>query len=160
MEGAYFACVNANGGVNGHPMKLYQADRADAAGTDRGGREQADPDRPRGRRSSGNSSILECTINHAYWKKHHFYVIAAGIAPECYSTPNSAAVNMGPRYSSDGAVQYVLTLHPTKIVFDQSNVPGTGYIAAGPAALAGAAHVPITAADRERADQRRRTRSR
>src|SRR5258707_2281936 len=24
------------------------------------------------------------------------------IAPECYSTPNSAAVNMGPRYSSDG----------------------------------------------------------
>jgi len=28
-------------------------------------------------------------------------------------------------------------------VFDQSNVPGTGYIAAGPAALAGAAHVKI-----------------
>jgi len=28
-------------------------------------------------------------------------------------------------------------------VFDQSNVPGTGYIAAGPAALAAAAHTPI-----------------
>ena len=51
---------------------------------------------------------------------------------------------MGPRYSSDGAVQYVLTLHPSKIVFDQSNVPGTGYIAAGPAALTANAHVPIT----------------
>ena len=24
MEGAYFACVNANGGVNGHPIKLYK----------------------------------------------------------------------------------------------------------------------------------------
>ena len=71
-------------------------------------------------------------------------MIAAGIAPECYSTPNIADVNMGPRYSSDGAVQYVLSLHPSKIVFDQSNVPGTGYIAAGPAAVAGAAHVPIT----------------
>jgi branched-chain amino acid transport system substrate-binding protein len=51
---------------------------------------------------------------------------------------------MGPRYSSDGAVQYVLTLHPNKVVFDQSNVPGTGYIAAGPAALAKNANVPIT----------------
>jgi branched-chain amino acid transport system substrate-binding protein len=70
--------------------------------------------------------------------------MGAGIAPECWSTPNSAAVNMGPRYSSDGAVQYGLSQHPSKIVFVQSNVPGTGYIAAGPAALAAASHVPIT----------------
>jgi hypothetical protein len=33
-------------------------------------------------------------------------------------------------------VQYALSQHVSKIVFDQSNVPGTGYIAAGPAALA------------------------
>src|SRR5258707_13896918 len=65
------------------------------------------------------------------------------IAPECYSTPNSAAVNMGPRYSSDGAVQYALAQHVSKVVFDQANVPGTGYIAAGPAALAKAANTPI-----------------
>ena len=71
-------------------------------------------------------------------------MIDSGIAPECYSTPNSAAVNMGPRYSSDGAVQYALAQHVSKIVFDQSNVPGTGYIAAGPAALAKDANVPIT----------------
>ena len=63
-------------------------------------------------------------------------MIAAGIAPECYSTPNYADVNMGPRYSSDGAVQYAITQHVSKIVFDQSNVPGTGYIAAGPNAIA------------------------
>jgi branched-chain amino acid transport system substrate-binding protein len=50
---------------------------------------------------------------------------------------------MGPRYSSDGAVQYALSQHVSKVVFDQSNVPGTGYIAAGPAALAAAAHTPI-----------------
>ena len=44
---------------------------------------------------------------------------------------------MGPRYSSDGAVQYAInSVHASKIVFVQSNVPGTGYIAAGPAALA------------------------
>jgi hypothetical protein len=49
-----------------------------------------------------------------------------------------------PRYSSDGAVQYALARGASKIVFDQSNVPGTGYIAAGPAALGAAKHVPIT----------------
>jgi hypothetical protein len=32
---------------------------------------------------------------------------------------------------------------PAKVAFDQSNVPGTGYIAAGPVAVAAAAHVPI-----------------
>ena len=91
----------------------------------------------------GNTSIIECSVNSSYWQKLGYYVIDSGIAPECYSTPNSAAVNMGPRYSSDGAVQYALAQHVSKIVFDQSNVPGTGYIAAGPAALAKAANTPI-----------------
>ena len=81
--------------------------------------------------------------------------MGAGIAPECWSTPNSAAVNMGPRYSSDGAVQYGLSQHPSKVVFVQSNVPGTGYIAAGPAALAEGRRRADHRADRERADQRR-----
>jgi branched-chain amino acid transport system substrate-binding protein len=83
-------------------------------------------------------------------------MLGAGIDPECWSTSNSASVNMGPRYSSDGAVQYVLSKGATKIAFDQSNVPGTTYIADGPNAIAGAAHasiqdftenVPITSAD-------------
>ena len=56
---------------------------------------------------------------------------------------NISAVNMGPRYSSDGAVQYVIRKGVNKIVFDQSNVPGTGYIKAGPIAIAKAAKVPI-----------------
>ncbi|MBV9800454.1 MAG: hypothetical protein JO039_20550, partial [Solirubrobacterales bacterium] len=92
----------------------------------------------------GNTSILECTIDHTFWEKHGYYAIDSGIAPECYSTPNSAAVNMGPRYSSDGAVQYAIAQHASKIVFDQSNVPGTGYIFAGPQAVAAASHLPIT----------------
>jgi branched-chain amino acid transport system substrate-binding protein len=143
MEGAYFACVNANGGVNGHPINLIKLTEAtQPAQIAADASKLVQTDHVVG--VSGSSSILECTINSSYWQKNHYYVIAAGIAPECYSTPNYADVNMGPRYSSDGALQYVLTLHPNKIVFDQSNVPGTGYIAAGPAALAGNAHVPIT----------------
>ncbi len=143
MEGAYFACVNANGGANGHPIKLIRLTEAtQPAQIAADATKLVQTDHVLG--ISGSSSILECTINHAYWEKLHYYVIAAGIAPECYSTPNIADVNMGPRYSSDGAVQYVLSLHPSKVVFDQSNVPGTGYIAAGPQALANNAHVPIT----------------
>src|ERR1700761_850503 len=142
MEGAYFACVNANGGVKGHPIKLIKLTEPTQPPQIAADAKQLVSDHVLG--ISGTSSILECTINHKYWEKMKYKVIAAGIAPECYGTPNYADVNMGPRYSSDGAVQYVLSLHPSKIVFDQSNVPGTGYIAAGPAALANAAHVPIT----------------
>jgi branched-chain amino acid transport system substrate-binding protein len=67
----------------------------------------------------------------------------AGIAPECYGTSNSAAVNMGPRYSSDGATQALIKQGVKKIVFDQSNVPGTGYIEAGPKAVTEAAGIPF-----------------
>ena len=142
MANAYFTCVNNNGGINGHPIKYYIET------------EQTKPPQIAGDAAQlvqtdhvvgivGNTSILECTVDHSYWEKLGFFIIDSGIAPECYSTSNSAAVNMGPRYSSDGAVQYALAQHVSKVVFDQSAVPGTGYIAAGPAALAKAAHTPI-----------------
>ena len=142
MAAAYFACVNANGGINGHPIKLYiETEQTNPAQIAADAKQLVQTDHVVG--IVGNTSILECTIDHSYWEKLGYFVVDSGIAPECYSTPNSAAVNMGPRYSSDGAVQYALSQHVSKVVFDQSNVPGTGYIAAGPAALAAAAHTPI-----------------
>ena len=142
MASAYFACVNDNGGINGHPIKYYIAtEQTNPAQIAADARQLVQTDHVVG--IVGNTSILECTINHSYWEKLGFQIVDSGIAPECYSTSNSAAVNMGPRYSSDGAVQYALSQHVSKVVFDQSNVPGTGYIGAGPAALAAAAHVPI-----------------
>jgi branched-chain amino acid transport system substrate-binding protein len=142
MANAYFTCVNDNGGINGHPIKYYieteQTNPAQIAGE---AKQLVQTDHVVG--IVGNTSIIECSVDHSYWEKLGFAIVDSGIAPECYSTPNSAAVNMGPRYSSDGAVQYALSQHVSKVVFDQSNVPGTGYIAAGPAALAAAAHVPI-----------------
>ena len=38
---------------------------------------------------------------------------------------------MGPRYSVDGATQYLIRKGVKKLVLDQSNVPGTGYIEGG-----------------------------
>src|SRR3984957_118873 len=141
---AYFNCVNDNGGVNGHPIKLFvQLDQTQPAQITAAAHKLIQSDHVVA--IDGVFDLLECTLDQSYWKQLGIYEMDAGIAPECWSTPNSAAVNMGPRYSSDGAVQYALTnQHASKIVFVQSNVPGTGYIAAGPAALAAAAHVPIT----------------
>jgi branched-chain amino acid transport system substrate-binding protein len=143
MITAYFNCVNANGGVNGHPLKLFvQYDQTQPAQIAAAAKQLIQTDHVVA--IDGVFDLLECTIDQSYWKQLGIYEMGAGIAPECWSTPNSAAVNMGPRYSSDGAVQYGLAQKPSKIVFVQSNVPGTGYIAAGPKALADAAHVPIT----------------
>jgi len=142
MAQAYFNCVNANGGVNGHPIKYFiQKEQINPAQIASEAKQLVTSDNVVG--IVGNTSIIECTINHSYWEKLGFFLIDSGIAPECYSTSNSAAVNMGPRYSSDGAVQYAITQHPSKIVFDQANVPGTSYIAAGPNAIAKAANIPI-----------------
>jgi len=142
MAAAYFTCVNDNGGVNGHPIKYYiETEQTNPTQIAADAKQLVDTDHVLG--IVGNTSIIECSVDSSYWQKLGYYIIDSGIAPECWSTPNSAAVNMGPRYSSDGAVQYALSQHVKKIVFDQSNVPGTGYIAAGPAALAKAAHVPI-----------------
>src|SRR5215470_13524221 len=85
MANAYFTCVNANGGINGHPIKYYIETEqtkppqiaADAA-------QLVQSDHVVG--IVGNTSILECTINHSYWEKLGFFIIDSGIAPECYST--------------------------------------------------------------------------
>jgi branched-chain amino acid transport system substrate-binding protein len=143
MANAYFTCVNANGGINGHPIKYFiEKEQTNATQIASLSKQLVQSDHVVG--IVGNTSIIECTIDHAYWESLGYYIIDSGIAPECYSTSHSAAVNMGPRYSSDGAVQYALTQHPSKIIFDQANVPGTTYIAAGPNAIAKAAGVPIT----------------
>jgi branched-chain amino acid transport system substrate-binding protein len=139
---AYFNCVNDNGGINGHPIqyKYYteQTDPAQIAGL---AHKLIETDKVVG--VVGGFSIIECAVDHKYWESQGIFEIDAGIAPECYGTPNSSAPNMGPRYSSDGAVQAVVRAGAKKIAFDQSNVPGTGYIAAGPAAVAKSLNTPI-----------------
>jgi branched-chain amino acid transport system substrate-binding protein len=155
MTAAYFACVNANGGINGHPVKYFpETEQTNPSQIASLAKQLVTSDHVVG--MVGNSSIIECSVDAAYWKSVGIDVLGAGIDPECWSTPNTASVNMGPRYSSDGAVQYVLANGVTKIAFDQSNVPGTAYIAGGPNALAKAKgaqiqdfteNVPITSAN-------------
>jgi branched-chain amino acid transport system substrate-binding protein len=144
MINAYFDCVNANGGVNGHPLKLYvELDQSQPSQVEGDAKQLIQSDHVVA--IDGVFDLLECTLDAKYWAQLGIYELDAGIAPACWSTPNSAAPNMGPRYSSDGAVQYAIAHHVNKIVFDQSAVPGTGYDAGGPIAIANAAHIPIKA---------------
>jgi branched-chain amino acid transport system substrate-binding protein len=132
---AYFDCVNDNGGINGRPVQLeVELEQIDPGQDASLARKLVETDKVLG--IVGSSSIIECTVNHKYYESKGYYVIDAGIAPECYGTSNSAPVNMGPRYSVDGAAQYLIRQKVKKIALDQSNVPGTGYIAAGAAAIA------------------------
>ena len=144
MAKAYFDCVNANGGIYGHPIQYFiETEQTDPGQVAALAKKLVGTDHVVG--LVGNTSIIDCSVNHKYYESTGLFVIASGIAPECYGRgdTNIASVNMGPRYSSDGAVQYVISAGVKKVVFDQSNVPGTGYIQTGPNFVAKAAHVPI-----------------
>ena len=89
MANAYFACVNANGGINGHPIKLYiETEQTNPAQIAADAKQLVQTDKVVG--IIGNTSIIECSVDSSYWQKLGYYIIDSGIAPECYSTPNSA----------------------------------------------------------------------
>ena len=138
---AYFQCVNDNGGINGHPVQyVFKTEQTDPGQIASIAKQLVENQGVVG--IVGNISIIECTVNHKYWESKGIYTIGAGIAPECWSTPNSAPVNMGPRYSVDGGTQYLIRQKVKKLVLVQSNVPGTGYIEGGFLALGKDAGIP------------------
>ncbi len=141
MAKAVFDCVNDNGGINGRPIDyVIETEQTDPGQIASLAKKLIETEKVLG--IVGNTSIIECAVNHKYYEDKGFYIIDSGIAPECYSTPNSAAVNMGPRYSVDGATQYLLRSGVKKLVLDQSNVPGTGYIEGGFLLIAKDAGIP------------------
>jgi len=142
MAKAYFDCVNDNGGINGRPIQyIVETEQTDPGQVASLAKKLVESDKVVG--LVGNTSLIDCAVNHKYYESQGFYVINSGIAPECYTTSNSAPVNMGPRYSADGAVQALVKQGVKKIVLDQSNVPGTEYIEAGPKAIAKDAGIPF-----------------
>jgi branched-chain amino acid transport system substrate-binding protein len=142
MANAYFQCVNDNGGIYGHPVvQDLLTDQTDPTKQAALAKQLIETDHVVG--IAGSSDIIDCAINSGYYKQKGFDVLEAGIAEQCYSSPNEAPVNMGPRYSADGATQTAILHGAKKIAFDQSDVPGTDYNAGGSKLIAKAAHVPI-----------------
>ncbi|MQA74778.1 MAG: ABC transporter substrate-binding protein, partial [Solirubrobacterales bacterium] len=94
---AFFECVNDNGGINGHPVEhIVETEQTDPGQDAALARKLIEDDGVAG--IVGSTSLIECDVNHEYYEQQGFYVINSGIAPTCWSTPNSAPVNMGPRY--------------------------------------------------------------
>jgi branched-chain amino acid transport system substrate-binding protein len=107
MTQAYFDCVNDQGGINGRPIKLIVENdnlKPETAGA--AARKLVESDKVVA--VAGGFSILDCPVNADYYKSKGYYAIVAGVPAECFSSPNFAAVNMGPAYSALGAAQIVV----------------------------------------------------
>ena len=141
MAKAVFDCVNDNGGIKGRPIEyIIETEQTDPGQVAALARKLIETDKVLG--IVGNTSILDCAVNHTYYEDQGFYTVNSGIAIECYSTSNSAPVNMGPRYSVDGAAQYLIRQGVKKLVLEQSNVPGLGYVEEGFRLIAQDAGIP------------------
>ena len=130
MAQAYFNCVNDNGGINGRPIQYVVAE------------EQTNPQQVSALAAKliqddqvlaivGSTSLIDCTVNHAFYEQNNFNGIDAGVAPDCFNTPNISAVNMGPYYSTEGAAQYLVRAGAKSLVAVGANVPGGDHVAAG-----------------------------
>ena len=143
MAVAYFNCVNDNGGINNHPINYtLLTDQTVPAGVAADAKQLVETDKVMG--IVGNTSIIDCAVNSSYYQQQGYFLIESGIAEQCYAGTNEAPVNMGPRYSADGATQTAILHGAKKIAFDQSNVPGTAYNLGGSKLIAAKHHIPIT----------------
>ena len=139
---AYFDCVNANGGIGGRPVDyLVETEQTDPAQVASLAHKLVESEKVVA--IVGNISLIECSVNHKYYESKGFMVIGAGIAPECYGTPNVAAVNMGARYSSDGAAQALVRKGAKKLALVVSNVPGVDYVTQGVQTVGKSLGVPV-----------------
>jgi branched-chain amino acid transport system substrate-binding protein len=131
MTGAYFECVNDNGGINGRPIE-YIAEE-----------EQVDPQQIASLATKlieqdqvlgivGSTSLIECSVNRDYYAQQEYYLIIAGVAQDCFTSPNFSAVNMGPYYSSLGGAQAAVRAGAeNKLVVVSPNQPGFDLINSG-----------------------------
>jgi len=145
MAQAYFNCVNDNGGINGRPIQYVVEE------------EQTNPQQVAALAAKliqdeqvlaivGSTSLIDCTVNHTFYEQNNFNVIVAGVPFDCFTTPNIAAVNMGPYYSSEGAAQYLIRAGAKSIVAVGANVPGGDHDISGVGEVAATNGIPSNGA--------------
>lgn len=124
---AYFACVNANGGINGRPIRYSVED------------DQWNPETAAQVAAKlvndikvvgmvGNSSFVECAANSKIYETNNVLVIAGvGVPRDCFHSRNIAPTNAGPRMSNIGAAQYMHDeLKVKRLVCIVPNIPNVG----------------------------------
>ena len=131
MTNAYFQCVNDNGGINGRPIEyIMEEEQVDPQQIASLARKLVEEDQVVG--IVGSTSLIECSVNRDYYAEQELYLIIAGVAQDCFTSPNFSAVNMGPYYSSLGGAQAALRAGAEgTIVVASPNQPGFDLINSG-----------------------------
>ena len=93
---AVFDRVNADGGINGHPIEYKVTDdKADPATATASARELVGSDEVVA--LVGSASLLDCEINAKYYEQEGISSMPGiGVDPGCFSSANIAPVNIGP----------------------------------------------------------------
>ena len=106
--GAYFDCVNANGGINGRPIEYmvendqWNPELAAQASAKLVGDENVVA-------MVGNGSFVEMSVNAPYYAENGIMAMASACAvSECFESSNIVSTNQGPLASSVGAAMYAV----------------------------------------------------
>ncbi len=131
LTAAYFECVNDNGGINGRPIEyIAEEEQVDPQQIASLAVKLIEQDQVLG--IVGSTSLIECSVNRDYYAEQGYYLIIAGVAQDCFTSPNFSAVNMGPYYSSLGGAQAALRAGAEgKMVIASPNQPGFDLINSG-----------------------------
>ena len=124
---AYFNCVNANGGINGRPIRYsVEDDQWNPETAAQVAAKLVNDTKVVG--MVGNSSFVECAANAKFYETSNVLVIAGvGVPRDCFHSKNIAPTNGGPRMSNIGAAQYMHDdLHVKRLVCIGPNIPNVG----------------------------------
>ena len=126
MAKGVFDCVNDNGGINGRPVEyVVEPEQTNPQQVASLATKLIDNEKVLG--LAGSSSIIDCAVNQKLYEQKDFYVIAAGIARECYFGTNVRNVNMGPYFSALGAAQYLVRQKAKALAVATQKVPGADF---------------------------------
>lgn len=129
---AYFDCVNANGGINGRPIDYSWED--DQTRPDKAAEAAKKLIEDKGAVALvAGSSIVDCVADTQYFADQGIIsLMAAAVAPQCFTSKNVAMLNQGPRYGLISAVAYAKqNLGIKHIVCPEPAIPGADWICAG-----------------------------
>jgi len=124
---AYFACVNANGGINGRPIE-YMVEN-DQWNPELAGQVATKLVKDEGVVALvGNGSVVSMAVNANLYKDEDVMVMASGCAiSECYESSNIVSTNQGPLPSGIGALTYAIEeLGATNAACIGFNIPNNG----------------------------------
>ena len=123
---AYFACLNANGGIDGHPIQYtIEDDGLDPATAARSALTLASDKKVVA--IVGSAAYVECPVAGPIYAKASIDEIeAAGGSAQCFTAPNISSVSQGGTLSVSLTVQDEIAHGAKRIAVLAPNIPGLG----------------------------------